>query len=203
MSWIEEKSEKDATGELREIYSDLREHSRRISNVIKAHSLNPHAMRTHLDLYKHLLYGSSSLTRAERETIAVAVSAINNDPYNITHHGEALSKYQTDNQKLRKLLMNLDFIDLPDRTALMLTYAVKLTVSPNEINEDDVSKLRGAGFDDRQILDINLVASYFNFLNRVTLGLGVDLTDEDDTNTSTKNNSNGSKNSGGSNGRAG
>ena len=180
MSWIEAQDETKATGELREIYQDLRETSRRISNVIKAHSLNPGAMRTHLDLYKHLLYGSSSLSRAERETIAVAVSAINNDSYNITHHGEALSKYQTDNQKLRQLLMNLDFIDLPDRTALMLTYAVKLTVSPDEIRESDISKLRGAGFSDRQILDINLVASYFNFLNRVTLGLGVDLTDEDE-----------------------
>lgn len=181
MSWIKEKNETDATGELREIYTDLREHSRRISNVIKAHSLNPHAMKTHLDLHKHLLYGSSSLSRAERETIAVAVSAVNNDFYNIAHHGEALSKYQTDNQKLRKLLMNLDFIDLPDKTALMLTYAVKLTVSPSEITEKDLVKLREAGYSDGQILDINLIASYFNFLNRITLGLGVDLADEDES----------------------
>lgn len=180
MAWIEEIDEEDANGELREIYDDLRQHSRRISNVIKAHSLNPHAMRTHLDLYKHLLYGESGLTRPERETLAVAVSAMNNDSYNITHHGEALSKYQADNAKLRRLLIDYEFLDLPDRTAKMLSYAVKLTTSPNEISEKDVEELREAGFIEQEILDINLVTSYFNFLNRITMGLGVSLTDEDE-----------------------
>jgi len=179
MAWIEEIDEQDANGELRDIYLDLRRHSRRISNVIKAQSLNPHAMRTHLDLYKHLLYGESALTRPERETLAVAVSAMNNDSYNITHHGEALSKYQADNQKLRRLLIDYEFLDLPDRTAKMLSYAVKLTTTPDEVTENDVQALRDAGFDEKEILDINLVTSYFNFLNRITMGLGVTLTDEE------------------------
>ena len=183
MAWIEETPEEDATGELSEIYMDLRQHSRRISNVIKAHSLHPHAMRTHLDLYKHLLYGDSSLSRAERETLAVAVSAMNNDSYNITHHGEALSKYKADNARLRKMLVDYEFLDLPDRTAKMLTYAVKLTMSPKEISQDDITELRQVGFEDRQILDINLVTSYFNLLNRVTLGLGVTLDNEEETET--------------------
>lgn len=179
MAWIKEVDEEHARGELLEIYNDLREHSRRISNVIKAHSLNAKAMRTHLDLYKQLMYGESSLTRAERETLAVAVSAMNNDSYNITHHGEALSKYQADNAKLRSLLVNYEFLDLPDKTARMLTYAVKLTMTPKEVVKEDIEALHDAGFDDRQILDINLIVSYFNLLNRVTLGLGVTTANEE------------------------
>lgn len=179
MTWIEQIEEKNATGSLLEIYRDLREHSRRVSNVIKAQSLNAPAMRMHLDLYKQLMYGDSSLSRAERETLAVAVCAMNDDSYNIAHHGEALSKYQADNSKLRSLLVNYEFLDLPDRTARMLTYAVKVTMTPKDLNESDVTMLRQTGFSDRQILDINLIVSYFNLLNRITLGLGVTRENEE------------------------
>jgi len=54
-------------------------------------------------------------------------------------------------------------------------YAKKLTLSPAEMGPKDVDDLRQHGFTDEQILMANLVASYFNFINRVADGLGVDL----------------------------
>lgn len=57
----------------------------------------------------------------------------------------------------------------------MLDYAVKLTLSPAKCIEGDVKNLRETGFDDEQILLINLTASYFNFVNRMAHGLGVTL----------------------------
>ena len=56
-------------------------------------------------------------------------------------------------------------------------YATKLTRTPGEMVEADVLALRQVGLDDEQILAANLVASYFNFINRVADGLGVDLED--------------------------
>lgn len=57
----------------------------------------------------------------------------------------------------------------------MLTYAVKLTKEPWHMEEDDVIRLRQAGFSDAAILDINQVTGYFAFTNRLTDGLGVEL----------------------------
>lgn len=57
----------------------------------------------------------------------------------------------------------------------MLGYAVKLTREPWAMAEGDVGALRAAGWDDRAILDINQVASYFAYVNRVADGLGVEL----------------------------
>ena len=54
-------------------------------------------------------------------------------------------------------------------------YATKLTRTPGEMSEADVLALREVGLNDEQILAANLVASYFNFINRVADGLGVDL----------------------------
>lgn len=57
----------------------------------------------------------------------------------------------------------------------MLTYAVKLTLRPQDVEERDVEALREAGFDDAAILDICQVASYYNYVNRLADGLGVEL----------------------------
>lgn len=57
----------------------------------------------------------------------------------------------------------------------MLEYAVKLTHSPWDMVEQDVIDLREAGFTDGAILDINQVAGYYAFVNRLADGLGVEL----------------------------
>jgi len=55
----------------------------------------------------------------------------------------------------------------------MLDYAAKLTKEPWRVVPGDLDKLRNVGFDDRGILQINLIASWFNYINRVADGLGV------------------------------
>lgn len=55
----------------------------------------------------------------------------------------------------------------------MLDYVVKLTRDATKVSPDDHTKLRAAGFDDRGILQITLIASWFNYINRVADALGV------------------------------
>ena len=55
----------------------------------------------------------------------------------------------------------------------MLDFAVKLTLTPARHGPDDISKLRAVGFDDVAVLQITLIASFFNYINRVADALGV------------------------------
>lgn len=55
----------------------------------------------------------------------------------------------------------------------MLAYAEKLTRDPAAMTRADLDALRAAGFDDTGILQVNLVASFFNYINRVADGVGV------------------------------
>ena len=55
----------------------------------------------------------------------------------------------------------------------MLDYVATLTRRPVDIRREDVENLRAHGFDDTAILQINLIASWFNYINRVADGLGV------------------------------
>jgi uncharacterized peroxidase-related enzyme len=56
---------------------------------------------------------------------------------------------------------------------VMLDYVVKLTKDATKIRRDDHERLRAAGFDDKAILQITLIASWFNYINRVADALGV------------------------------
>jgi uncharacterized peroxidase-related enzyme len=55
----------------------------------------------------------------------------------------------------------------------MVEYVVKLTKDATKVSPDDHVKLRAVGFDDRGILQITLIASWFNYINRVADALGV------------------------------
>ena len=56
---------------------------------------------------------------------------------------------------------------------VLVEYVVKVTKDATKVWRDDMDKLRAAGFDDRGILQITLIASWFNYINRVADALGV------------------------------
>ena len=56
---------------------------------------------------------------------------------------------------------------------VMVDYVVKLTKDATQVHRDDHEKLRSAGFEDKAILQITLIASWFNYINRVADALGV------------------------------
>jgi len=64
---------------------------------------------------------------------------------------------------------------LSTHDCVMLKYVEKLTLHPGSVTAADIEPLRAAGFDDRAIHDICAITSYFNFVNRIADGLGVEL----------------------------
>jgi len=59
----------------------------------------------------------------------------------------------------------------------MLAYAIKLTLTPGDMAQADVVALREAGFEDAALLDVCQVVAYYNYVNRLADGLGVELED--------------------------
>ena len=65
--------------------------------------------------------------------------------------------------------------DLSQAQVAMLDYVVKLTRDPSAIRAGDVDQLRRSKFSDRAIHDIAAITAYYNFVNRIATGLGVEL----------------------------
>jgi uncharacterized peroxidase-related enzyme len=96
----------------------------------------------------------------------------------MTHHGAALHMLTKDETLVQQLKDDYKQADLDELNLAMLHYAVKLTVKPSSVKDSDVQELRDKGFTDRAILDICQITAYFNFVNRLAEGLGVELEPE-------------------------
>jgi len=179
MSWITEIDAEEAGEKLAAIYAELIEKRGKISNILKVHSLNPAAMGNHLALYMTLMFGKSGLSRAEREAVAVVVSAANDCAYCVSHHVEALRRYIKDEETLEMLASADGLETLQPRLSNIVRHADKLTSAPSAMTESDLGELRAVGLSDNDILDLTLIVSYFNFVNRIALGLGVSFSDDE------------------------
>ena len=179
MSWIEEIDVSEADGKLAEMYAQLIKQRGKVSNILKVHSLNPAAMGDHLDLYVTLMFGKSGLSRLEREAIAVVVSASNDCAYCVSHHAESLRHY-IDDEDTMTMLMTADGLEtLEPRLSNIVRHAEKLTTAPGAMTEIDLGELRAVGLSDKDILDLTMIVGYFNFVNRIAVGLGVEFSEEE------------------------
>jgi uncharacterized peroxidase-related enzyme len=165
MPFIRTIPESEASGALAELYRRLAYPDGSVDASFKVLSLSPTLLAADAALYETIMYGESPLSRAERELLALTVSGLNNCERCVQHHS---ARYQV-------LRAGAGASDAPasERERALLRFAEQLTREPSTVTASDIDALRHAGLDDRAILDLCAVVAYFNYANRVTLGLGV------------------------------
>jgi len=178
MSWIDEISYANATGQLKKLYNRVKGPDNNIDNVLSIHSLRPHTLVGHMGLYKNVLHNSNNtLPKWFLETLGVYVSFLNQCSYCVDHHAAGLKRLLANDDTFDKIITSLvnDQTDVffKDQYLAGLQYAKKLTLSHNTITESDIKNLRKHSLTDGEILEINQVISYFNYVNRTVVGLGV------------------------------
>ncbi len=178
MTYIKTISYDESTGRLRQLYDRVKGPDNNVDNIMMAHSLRPHTMDGHMAIYKYVLHHSANtVPKWFLEAIGVTVSHINACAYCFDHHYAGMARLLGDTGKaeaMRRAIVAGDFASGFDpREQVGLAYAAKLTREPSALRAADVDRLRDAGYDDGQILEINQVAAYFAYANRTVLGLGV------------------------------
>jgi uncharacterized peroxidase-related enzyme len=179
MAKIKVIAHQEATGRLKDIYDDLVKKRGKLADVHTIQSLRPESIVKHMDLYLEIMFSRSELSRAEREMIAVIVSINNHCEYCQIHHAEALNNYWKNDAKISVLKQDFNKVELTERELKLCEYAKELTIHPgSSMHKDLTMPLRNSGIGDAGILDATLVISYFNFVNRMVLGLGVNIEDD-------------------------
>ena len=179
MPYIDVVQHDESEGRLREIYDGLVESRGKLADVHMIQSLNPESIVNHMDLYMTIMFGKSPLRRVQREMIAVVVSRNNNCDYCQLHHAAAVNHYWKDDVKTEQLKSDYSQLELSAVDMELCHFAKALTINPNHNNQESTEKLKKLGLSDRAILDATLVISYFNFVNRIVLGLGLNVNEEE------------------------
>ena len=171
-------TDNEASEEVKSVFDQARTPHGTLDNVMRIHGLRPDTMLGHLHLYRSVLH-SNDLTLAISflEVIAAYVSSLNQCDYSFTHHWHNAEKLidniQLSNSVYRAIKKD-NFEGLFEVKELaLLKYAKKLTLSIQNMEKNDVEKLRVIGIIDGEILEVNQVVAYFNYSNRLLNGLGV------------------------------
>jgi uncharacterized peroxidase-related enzyme len=178
MTWIDTVSYASSEGELRKLYDRIKGPDDNVDNIMLAHSLRPHSMQGHMTLYKYVLHHPrNTLPKAYLEAIGVYVSSLNNCDYCVDHHFAGMARLLDDSaraESIRHALQARQPQDAFEGAELAgLNYASKLTLNADQVTGADIEAMRQAGLDDGQILEVNQVTAYFNYANRMVLGLGI------------------------------
>jgi uncharacterized peroxidase-related enzyme len=172
LSWLAVPDEADVPAEVQELWEKPLEKLGVVPNVMRIFALRPEHLLRWWSYYDELLRGESGLTKAQREMIAVVVSATSRCHYCVVSHSAALRKLTEDPVLADQLATGYKHAPLDDKELAMLDFAVRLTEESHRMTEDDVDALRRVGWSDEEIMDIAQVAAMFNFTNRLASGLG-------------------------------
>lgn len=177
-AWIRMIPENEATGVLRELYDEAMTPHGTVDNVMKVHSLRPHTMHGHVTLYRSVLHHPDiTLPLWFLEVVACYVSIKNDCAYSLTHHFMNVRRLLDDEKRCNDILHSLKSgtpeTEFQGKHLALLRYAAKLTTDVATMKASDIDTLRVNECTDGEILEVNQVAAYFNYSNRLLNGLGV------------------------------
>jgi uncharacterized peroxidase-related enzyme len=176
MTWIRSIAPDAANPELRGAYEHIlaRSTTGKVSNVWQSLSLDPKGLESAYAAYRALADNPAPLTPAQAEMIVVVVSATNGCAYCVAHHGPKLAELVGD-ELARAVARDYREANLAARERVLLDMAVALTCEPDERGAADLERLREYGFADEAIVKAVQLAAWYAFINRIVLGLGVEL----------------------------
>ncbi|GGG35462.1 alkyl hydroperoxide reductase AhpD [Dokdonia pacifica] len=178
MSWIKTLGYDEAEGPLKRMYDRVKGPDNNVDNVLSIHSLRPHTLKGHMTLYKSVLHNANNtLPKWYLEAIGVYVSYLNTCDYCVQHHLAGFTRLLADDDRATAFYQSVQndtvatFFDNHYKDGII--YAQKLTQAHHTITKEDIDHLKTVGFSEGEILEINQVTSYFNYVNRMVVGLGV------------------------------
>lgn len=118
----------------------------------------------------------SSLSTAERETIAAFVSGLNQCQYCHGGHVFMAEALGVEPDLIAALLDDVDTSDVPEKLKPILHYVRKLTLTPSRVTQADADAVFQAGWDEQAFQDAVMVCAMFNFMNRLVDGFGIKQT---------------------------
>ena len=172
MSFIPQINEQEASPETTRAYAEVRKAYGKVPNFYLAQGTRPDLIHAQIALGEAVL-ADAALPRAVKEKIALVVSGLNHSSYCIGAHSEVLHNLGVPRNLARQLAIDYPSASATEQEQALFRFADKLTRRPDEISDADADALRNQGWNDAQILETVVATALFNFVNRISSGLGL------------------------------
>ncbi len=177
MSYVKQVAEENASGAIRRVYDAARARDGEVSELVQATSVDAKSTQAFQNLETNLMKGKVPLGEngPERRALVGIVVGNANVSYYCTHAYAKEYADETGNKKLAEQL-TLDYRKAPleDADMALCNYAVKLTLTPGDMTEEDLEKMRETGHNDDAIVAATQIVAYVNYTSRIANALGVE-----------------------------
>ena len=157
----------DLPDDIRARIAAVQEKSGFIPNVFLTLAHRPDEFRAFMAYHDALMDKPGNLTKAEREMIVVATSAVNQCQYCVIAHGAILRIRAKDPLIADQVATNYRKADITVRQKAMLDFAMKVSQSAHLVGEADFDTLKSHGFTEEDVWDIAAISAFFGMSNRI------------------------------------
>ncbi len=171
--WIETVAADDAEGELADSYAWQAASLGEPAEFTMLGSLYPAIVQQRLELYRTVENCPSSMSQVERQSAAFVTSLINGTAHcasglrlKLVSLGAGAAVEAIESSPVEPATGD-------ERLDAICAHAAKLTTRPTEMSSTDLDELRRLGLDDLDLVDLNNMVAYYNYINRVVMGLGL------------------------------
>lgn len=145
----------------------VQEKSGFVPNVFMVLAQRPEEFRAFFAYHDTLMDKDTGLSKAEREMIVVATSAVNQCLYCVIAHGAVLRIRAKKPLLADQIAVNYRKADISARQKAMLDFAVKITNESHKVGEPDFAILAEHGLSNDEIWDIAAISAFFGMSNRI------------------------------------
>jgi uncharacterized peroxidase-related enzyme len=172
MSFVEPVTEDQASPALRQLYARIKQAFGFLPNYFLAMGRSPACIEAHLAMAATIME-DGALSRMVKEQLGMVVSGLNTSSYCIAAHMELLRNMGVEKALSRKLATDYPNAPFGEKEQALFRFADKLTRKTADVDRDDIEALKSVGWDEPAIFEAVLAIAWLNFINRVSIGLGV------------------------------
>ena len=159
--------------DIRELIESVSEKSGFVPNVFVALAARPEEFRAFFALHDTLMDKSEGLSKAERELIVVATSAVNECMYCVIAHG-AILRIRSKNPLIAdQVAINPAKATLSQRERDIVNFALHVATDSATVTDAEIDDMRAKGFTDDEIWDIGAITAFFALSNRLANFAGI------------------------------
>lgn len=145
---------------------------KKISDYVLTLAHDPESLLHRSPLFNGIMYGRDGLDRGGRELGAIGSSIVNRCIYCIAVHARHFNQVTKTTEIVEEIFARETEAKLPEREQAIFDFSVKLSAFPPAATGEDMARLKVAGLDELEILDLVLSTSIFGWANRLMHTLG-------------------------------
>ncbi len=159
--------------DIRQLIESVAEKSGFVPNVFVALAARPEEFRAFFAMHDTLMDKSEGLSKAERELIVVATSAVNECMYCVIAHG-AILRIRSKNPLIAdQVAINSAKATLTQRERDIVDFALHVATDSATVTDAEIDEMRAKGFTDDEIWDIGAITAFFALSNRLANFAGI------------------------------